>query len=216
MTRSLFITGTDTAVGKTRVAVQCVRDLVAQGVRVGVMKPVAAGWLPQHPGRNEDALALQAAGNVTLPYELVNPYCLERPTSPHLAAQAAGVTIDLAVIVAAYRRIQAQSDAVVVEGAGGWLAPISAEISKTPALASSGTMEAVATALGLPVLLVVGLRLGCLSHALLTARAIQQGPLPLAGWYANHIDPHFADVAGYTASLRQWLGPPAGTLAFEP
>jgi len=166
-----FITGTDTGVGKTWVAVALTRALVARGARVAVMKPVAAGGVRTAGGFcNDDALELLGASNVKAPYEEVNPWMLSMPASPHLAARHDGVTIGHERILAAYQRLAARSDLVVVEGAGGWLAPIS----------GSETMATIAERLALPVILVVGLRLGCLNHALLTRAAIRASGLPLA------------------------------------
>lgn len=204
--RSFFLAGTDTGVGKTWVATALLRELARSGCRAAGMKPVAAGAEPTPDGlRNEDALALQAAGAVELPYELLNPVCLPQPTSPHLAAAAAGKTIDLAQIRSAYEQICARSDVIVVEGAGGWLAPIG-----PPAHAGEPgpTMQEVALALGLPVVLVVGLRLGCLNHALLTAAAIRQSGLVFAGWIANPVDPDFRHAERYLGALSERLAAP--------
>src|SRR5690242_19975746 len=162
--KGFFITGTDTGVGKTRVAVALTRALVARGLRTAVMKPVAAGAIDTPDGpRNDDALELLGASNVAAAYEDVNPWLLATPASPHLAARADGVTIRHETIVASYWRLAAMSDVLVVEGAGGWLAPISA----------TATMADIAEKLALPVILVVGMRLGCLNHALLTREAIR-------------------------------------------
>lgn len=200
--QSLFVAGTDTAVGKTWVATRLLAAWAASGVRAAGMKPVAAGAeLTAHGWRNDDALALAAAGTVRVPYEWTNPVCLPDATAPHLAAARAGIRIDLDVIAQAYAAIRAQSDRVAVEGAGGWFAPISAAGGGRP----GQTMQEVARALELPVVLVVGLRLGCLSHALLTAEAIRGSGLTLAGWIANPIDPAFADATDYTGSLAGWL-----------
>lgn len=195
----LFVTGTDTGVGKTRVAVALIRGLARDGKRVAAMKPVAAGAVREPEGlRNDDALQLAAAANVAAPYERVNPYCLAEPVSPHIAAEAAGIEIDPAVIRREFDQLAASSDCVVVEGAGGWLAPIG----------GSRTMEAVALALDLPVVLVVGLRLGCLNHALLTAQAVRASGLELAHWVANAIEPQFERAAENVARLSAVLGPP--------
>jgi dethiobiotin synthetase len=204
--RGLFVAGTDTGVGKTRVAVRLIREHVGAGLRVAAMKPVAAGALAGPQGlRNDDALALQAAANVPAPYELVNPYCLAAATSPHLAARAAGVNIEPGRVFEAYATLAARADIVVVEGAGGWLAPIGEQLS----------MADIAVALGLPVVLVVGLRLGCLSHALLTSDAIEAAGLALQGWYANQIEPQFGEVAAYLDSLRLRLpAPQLGVMAY--
>ena len=176
--KGFFITGTDTGVGKTRVAVALTRALVARGVRTAVMKPVAAGGIRTPAGlRNEDALELLAASNVQAPYEDVNPWMLSTPASPHLAARADGVAIRHERIVAALDRLKAAADLVIVEGAGGWHAPISA----------TETMADIAGNLALPVILVVGMRLGCLNHALLTRDAIRARGMVFAGWIANKL-----------------------------
>jgi len=204
--QSLFIAGTDTGVGKTWVATRLLAALGAAGLRAAGMKPVAAGAeATSHGLRNDDALELQFAASVRLPYEWVNPCCLADATSPHLAARRAGKTIDIPAIKAAFDRICTESDVIVVEGAGGWLAPVGDP--ETPGEAGP-TMEDIARALGLPVLLVVGIRLGCISHALMTAEAIRRGGLPLAGWVANPIDPEFADRRDYVESLQLRLAAP--------
>jgi dethiobiotin synthetase len=198
--QSLFIAGTDTGVGKTWVATRLIAALAAAGHRVAGMKPVAAGAeLTSHGWRNDDALDLAAAGNVRLPHEWTNPVCLPRATSPHLAAREAAAPVRLETISAAFEMIRPRTDVIIVEGAGGWLAPIADPAEPgTP----GPTMQEVALALGLPVVLVVGIRLGCLNHALLTAAAIERAGLPLAGWIANPVDPGFADTAAYVDSLR--------------
>ena len=199
MSGGLFVTGTDTGVGKTVVARLIVRALVSTGVRVAVMKPVAAGCVMTAAGpRNADALGLIADSNVVMPYATVNPYCLAAPVSPHLAAREAGVSIELPRIQASFSALQAVADQVVVEGAGGWLAPLN----------EREFMADLAVALGLPVLLVVGLRLGCLNHTLLTVAAIRQRRLVLAGWIANHIDADFPRAAENVATLAQHIGMP--------
>ena len=206
LARSVFIAGTDTGVGKTRVAAALVRHLAGSGLRVAGMKPVAAGAERTAAGlRNEDALLLAAAANVELPYGLVNPLCLEAPTSPHLAARRSGVTLDLAPVLEAYARISAAADVVVVEGAGGWLTPL-ADDGGSSGLGLS--MADLAQALGLPVLLVVGLRLGALNHALLTAAAIRARGLELGGWIANCVECGFPDTEDYVQSLRRRLDAP--------
>ncbi|HEU5137864.1 MAG TPA: dethiobiotin synthase [Steroidobacteraceae bacterium] len=174
--QGFFVTGTDTGVGKTLVTVALTRAFVARGLRTAVMKPVAAGIVQTADGpRNDDALELLAASNVSAPYEDVNPWLLTTPSSPHLAARHDGVSISHDRILAAHRRLAPRADLVLVEGAGGWLAPIS----------SIATMADIAQKLELPVIFVVGLRLGCLNHALLTREAIRSCELPFAGWIAN-------------------------------
>lgn len=201
--QSLFIAGTDTGVGKTWVATRLLAALAGTGLRAAGMKPVAAGAeMTSHGWRNDDALDLAAAANVRLPYELVNPACLPEATSPHLAASRAGSPINLDVIRQAFELIKSQSDVIIVEGAGGWLAPI----GPTPTHGQPGpTMQDVALRLGLPVVLVVGLRLGCLSHALLSAAAIRASGLPLAGWIANPVDAGFRDAPACRDSLVERL-----------
>lgn len=198
-TQSVFVAGTDTGVGKTHVSVALLRRFAELGFDVAGMKPVAAGAVRTAAGlRNDDAVDLAAAANVSAPYELINPVCFELPSSPHLAARAARAAVDLNLIVAAFRELATRADLVVVEGAGGWLAPID----------DRRTMEDVALALGLPVVLVVGIRLGALSHALLTAQAIERSGLTLAGWIANPIDTSFAGAEDYVRSLEERLGAP--------
>ncbi len=195
-----FVTGTDTGVGKTLVTVALTRALVQRGLRTAVMKPVAAGIMetPQGP-RNDDALELLAASNVKSAYEDVNPWLLTTPASPHLAARHDGVSIDSEKILTAFRRLAAESDVVMVEGAGGWLAPIS----------SVATMADIAGKLALPVIFVVGMRLGCLSHALLTREAIRSYGLPFAGWIANkmHSEMALADANIDTLASRFGAAP---------
>jgi dethiobiotin synthetase len=203
--QSLFVTGTDTGVGKTWVAVQLIKAMAATGHKVAGMKPVAAGVIDTPDGpRNDDALALLGAGNVELPCQLVNPVCLPRATSPHLAAAESGFAVDTGAIMQAYNLIRSRSDWVVAEGAGGWLAPIG---TATPGT-NGPTMQDVAVALGLPVLMVVGIRLGALSHALLTADAIRRSGLPFAGWAANCLDRGFADTEQYIESIALRLPEP--------
>ena len=177
---SLFITGTDTGVGKTLVSAAVLHALARYHPRVVGMKPVAAGTeLIDGVPANDDVLALRAASNCRVPPELDNPVLLPDPVSPHIAAARAGVRIDIAHLVACHRALAQWADAVVVEGAGGFQVPLSA----------TETGADLAQALGLPVVLVVGLRLGCLNHALLTAESIRARGLTLAGWVANHVDP---------------------------
>jgi dethiobiotin synthetase len=198
--RGLFVTGTDTGAGKTVVACALVRGLVATGARVAVMKPIASGSLPTPQGlRNEDALALQQAANIALPYESINPYCFEPPVSPHIAADEAGITIDVGTIVQKYRLMAALADWVVVEGAGGWLAPVN----------GTQAMADLCVALGVPALMVVGVRLGCLNHARLTRQAILARGVPLAGWVASIVDGSMLRLEENLATLAQVLGEPA-------
>lgn len=177
---SLFVTGTDTGVGKTLVSATLLHTLARHHPRVVGMKPVAVGTVRINGVESHhDVLALRAASTCAVPPALDNPVLLPDAVSPHLAAARAAVRIDLAHLVSCHRELTKRADAVVVEGAGGFLVPLSA----------IETGADLAQALGLPVVLVVGLRLGCLNHALLTAEAIRNRGLVLAGWVANHVDP---------------------------
>jgi dethiobiotin synthetase len=199
MPRSLFITGTDTGVGKTLVSCALIHALKVQGLKVAGMKPVASGSEQTSAGlRNADALALQQAANVTAEYSLINPYCFAPAIAPHLAARQVGVSIQLPVLLSAYQQLQQRADCVVVEGAGGWRVP----------LEPAGYLSEFPEALQLNVILVVGLRLGCLNHALLTAEAIQSGPCRLLGWVGNSVDAEFAQRDENLATLTQRLAAP--------
>jgi dethiobiotin synthetase len=199
MHQGFFVTGTDTGVGKTLAAAALTRALVARGLRVAVMKPVASGSDPTPEGpQNSDALTLMAAANVTAPYEVVNPYCFLPAIAPHIAAREARVEIDLTLLRSRFHSLASTSDCVIVEGAGGWLAPLS----------DTATMADLAAALSLPVLLTVGLRLGCLNHALLTRESLATRGTPFAGWIANAIEPHFDRAAENLAALSARLGAP--------
>jgi dethiobiotin synthetase len=197
--RGVFITGTDTGVGKTVVATGLAHALVQRGLRVAGMKPIASGAERTPEGlRNEDALELMRACNVPAPYPVVNPYCFEPPISPHIAAKEAGIPVDLATIRSVFLGLAAQADCTIVEGAGGWYAPVSDRQS----------MADLAQAIGTPVLLVVGLRLGCLNHASLTREAIEARQVPWAGWVANEIDPEMNRREDNLATLEKLLGEP--------
>lgn len=200
MTLSYFITGTDTGVGKTLVSCALLHALGQRHGRAVGMKPVAAGADTTAEGFliNEDVSALRAAGNMQVPAELDNPYIFAEPVSPHIAARLAGQRIDLAVIEQRYRQLATLADAVVVEGAGGFCVPLN----------DTETSAELAQRLGLPVVLVVGLRLGCLNHALLTQEAILSRGLTLAGWVANRIDPNMASAVDNLDTLRARLAAP--------
>lgn len=188
MSRGLFVTGTGTGIGKTVAAVALLRALVASGRRAVGMKPVSAG-VDGGAQVNADVAALERAGNVDAPLAERNPYAFAPPIAPHVAAARAGIAIDLERIAGAYALLAARADAVVVEGAGGPLVPIDARRD----------MLDVARRLRLPVVLVVGVRLGCLNHALAAELAIRARGLELAGWIANRIDPAM-EAAGDTLS----------------
>lgn len=203
--RGFFVTGTDTGVGKTRVAVALIHDLRAQGLRVAAMKPVSAGC---EPGKlNDDVVALMHAANVDADVTDVNPYAFTEAVAPHIAAQRVGVTMDLSVITAAYSRLASRADVVVVEGAGGWRVPLNAH----------DDVADLAVRLGLPVVLVVGLRLGCLNHAVLTADAIVSRHLPWAGWVGNHIEPAMTHLSANVEALNIRLPEPClGMQDYQP
>lgn len=182
MSGGFFVTGTDTGVGKTRVSAGLIAALRGQGLRVAGMKPVASGCTATPAGlRNADALELIAASGLDLPYEWVNPYAFAPAIAPHLAAADVGVTIRFDAIAQTLGELVGEADCVVVEGVGGWRVP----------LGPDGDVADLAMRLKLPVLLVVGLRLGCLNHAALTAADIRRCGLPLAGWVGNAIETGF-------------------------
>jgi dethiobiotin synthetase len=179
MKQSFFITGTDTGIGKTYVACQLIRHYVAQGYRVVGMKPVAAGCdLVNGQWVNEDVALLTQASNVPAPMHLVNPYCFKDPIAPHIAAEKEGIEIQLDVIQRAYAELSGLADIVVVEGAGGLLVPLNAHY----------TIADLIARLNIPVLFVVGMRLGCINHALLTMEVMQARGLTVSAWVANPID----------------------------
>jgi dethiobiotin synthetase len=195
----IFVTGTDTSCGKTEVSLGVMLALQRRGLQVLGMKPVASGCDGTTSGlRNEDARRLLAQGSTRVAYELVNPYALAPPIAPHIAAGQAGVTIELERICAAYQQLAAQGDWVVVEGVGGWRVPLGPSLS----------VSDLPPALGLPVVLVVGLRLGCLNHALLTAESIRARGSRLAGWVANQIDPQMLVRQENLATLAALIDAP--------
>lgn len=191
-----FITGTDTEIGKTFVSSLLIKILVDEGLKVSGMKPVASdaknidGVL-----QNEDALTLMQAANVDADYSLVNPYVFAEAVSPHIAAEDAGVEIDLNKIKNNLDVLEKKSDVVVVEGVGGWYAPLSYDT----------TVADLARVLNTPVIIVVGLRLGCLNHALLTVQAIRHSGVPIAGWMANHVEEHFSSAEKNIETLKAFL-----------
>ena len=197
--QGFYITGTDTGIGKTVVSCALLQALCARGQRAIGMKPVASGCESTPQGwHNDDALALQAASDPRPEYADLNPYALPLPLAPELAARDAGVDIELAIILAAHARLQAQADVVIVEGVGGWAAPLSASLQQAD----------VVRALDVPVVLVVGLRLGCLNHAILSARAITADGCRLAGWIGNAIDPGMACREEHRGMLQSRLSAP--------
>ena len=208
MSFGVYVTGTDTGIGKTLTSSALLHALRAHGLRAAGMKPVASGCERIDGGwRNADALALQAAGRPGIAYADIIPFALEHPLGPELAARDAGVEVALAPILDAHARLVAQADAVVVEGVGGWAAPLSASLMQAD----------LVRALRLPVVLVVGLRLGCLNHALLSARAIVDDGVHMAGWIASHVDPDMERVEDNLTMLRERLPAPCwGVLPHAP
>ncbi len=190
-----FVTGTDTGVGKTLVACSLLRAFAARGMTAAGMKPVASGVTPGAAG---DVEQLVAAANVAAPREEVNPYGFAPPIAPHIAAQQAGVRIELKRIERAFHALAARTQVVVVEGIGGFNVPLGPDVDTTQ----------LATRLALPVVLVVGMRLGCLNHALLTTEVITARGLKLAGWVANHIDPEMVAAAENVQALEQCIPAP--------
>lgn len=193
---SYFITGTDTGVGKTLVSCALLHAFAARGKKAIGFKPVAAGC--DEDGRNDDAICLRAASSVQAPYDRINPYCFPLAIAPHLAARQAGTRIEFLHILAAYRELAGQADEVIVEGVGGFRVPLN----------ETQDGADLARQLGLQVILVVGMRLGCLNHALLTVRAIADHQLECAGWVANVLDADMPALQENIAALRERIAAP--------
>ena len=198
MKQAFFITGTDTGVGKTYVACQLIRDYVAKGYKVVGMKPVAAGedfinseWV------NDDVLKLEAASNIKAPRRLVNPYSFKEPIAPHIAAQLAGVEIKLAVLKQAFAELSQLADIVIIEGAGGFLVPLN----------ETQSMADLANSLNAPIILVIGMKLGCINHSLLTIEAIKNRNCTINSWVANPIMPKMPYLATNIATIAKKLHP---------
>lgn len=200
MSGGVFITGTDTGCGKTFVSVGLLRGLRQRGLRVAGMKPVASGCEQDGDGClvNADALALRAASSAAWDYTVINPYALPEPIAPQFAAERRGRHIETGPIEEAYRQLAADCDRVVVEGIGGWRVPLSALL----------TTRDLPLLLETPVVLVVGMRLGCISHALLTAEALAADGVYFHGWVANHLDPDYSTASETQATLSERLAAP--------
>ena len=194
--RGWFITGTDTEIGKTFVACALLHAFRRTGVTALAMKPIAAGFDEQ--GVNEDVERLLAASSFAAPRALVNPYGFRAAIAPHIAAEEEGRCIELPHIAASLTKLQTMADVVLVEGVGGFCVPLGA----------GGDTADLASLLGLPLILVVGMRLGCINHALLTQQAIAARGLPLAGWVANRIDPAMSRFSENLAALQARLPAP--------
>lgn len=196
MGKGFFITGTDTDVGKTTVALGLMSALQQKGLIVAAMKPVSAGCIQTPQGlRNDDAVRLMEQASIDLPYDLVNPYPFAAPVAPHIAAAELNVHMNIDVIKNAYQQIAEQVDVVIVEGAGGWLVPLN----------ETQTMADVASALQLDVIQVVGLRLGCLNHALLTSASVAAQGLTQVGWVANQLSENMQNPSENYQALQQRL-----------
>ena len=196
MKSSYFLTGTDTEIGKTFITCALLQHGQKLGLKVAGIKPIAAGT--DALGKNEDVEQIRAASNVSLPDATLNPYCFSAAVAPHIAADEAGISIDFAKITAACESAREQADLVIVEGVGGFIVPLGANQDSAD----------LAVTLGLPIILVVGMRLGCINHALLTAEAINQRGLKIAGWVANRIDPSMARFDENLATLQRLIKAP--------
>ncbi|PKO33164.1 MAG: dethiobiotin synthase [Betaproteobacteria bacterium HGW-Betaproteobacteria-7] len=196
MKQAYFLTGTDTEIGKTFVTCALLHRARQLGLSAVGLKPVAAGT--NAAGRNDDVEAIRAASSLQLPASIVNPYCFAAAIAPHLAAAEEGRSIDFAPIVSACRQAEQVADIVIVEGVGGFRVPLGA----------AGDSADLTVALGLPVIFVVGMRLGCINHALLTVEAIAARGLTLAGWVANRIDPTMSRFEANLQTLQDLLPAP--------
>ncbi|WP_372361404.1 dethiobiotin synthase [Xanthomonas sp. NCPPB 1325] len=205
---AFYVTGTDTGIGKTMGSTALLHALRARGRTAVGMKPVASGCERTAQGwRNEDALALQAASDPQPDYATLNPYALPAPLAPELAAADVGVTLSLDPITQAFAQLRTQADVVVVEGVGGWAAPLSADLDQAD----------LVRALQLPVVLVVGVRLGCINHARLTAAAIAADGLDCIGWIANEVDPQMERTEDNIRMLHARLAMPCwGRIPWRP
>ncbi|MBE9561427.1 MAG: dethiobiotin synthase [Proteobacteria bacterium] len=193
----MFITGTDTEIGKTWCTLALIQYFKNQNLRVAGMKPIASGCYHGINGlRNNDAEQILALTGLDIPYNTINPYSFEPPIAPHIAANQIGQNIDLDIILSNYKKLQTQADMVIVEGVGGWRVPINADLS----------LKDMVLAMKIPVVLVIGMKLGCINHALLTAEAIIQDGCHLIGWIANVVDENFLSqqsidtISGYLSA----------------
>ncbi|MBL4851517.1 MAG: dethiobiotin synthase [Gammaproteobacteria bacterium] len=199
MSKGFFVTGTDTGIGKTTISLGLIAALQNVGYKVCAMKPIASGCeIINGELRNDDALQLIKACKQDLNYKQINPYAFKPAIAPHIAAEQAGIEIDITIICKLANKHKANNDYTIIEGAGGWQVPL----NKTE------TVENLAIALNLPVILVVGLRLGCINHALLTRKAIQDSGLVLAGWVANHYNKNIHNAKEIINAINQHIKSP--------
>jgi len=208
MAEGYFITGTDTECGKTEITLGLMQKLQSTGYSVLGMKPVASGAVPTADGlRNEDARRILRQASIPLQYELVNPFAFEPPIAPHVAAEQAGMDIRFGRILESLRELSNQADLVVVEGVGGWRVP----------LGNDGAVSDLAQAMNMPVVLVVGMKLGCINHALLTAESILSGGFNMTGWVANVVQPEMLEQEANIATLKREIAAPClGVVPYMP
>jgi dethiobiotin synthetase len=200
MKNTVYITGTDTDAGKTWASVAIVEAIKRHTAKKIIgMKPVASGCVEtQHGLRNDDALKLQTAGNVDIDYDAINPYALRDATAPEIAAANDGVTLSLWPILNAFEHCLKQADVIVIEGVGGWMAPLSVDLQQLD----------LVRALNCPVIFIVGLKLGCINHARLTERALADDGVHCLGWIAAEVDPALAFASDYFEALQRSLASP--------
>ncbi|NEX23000.1 dethiobiotin synthase [Thiorhodococcus mannitoliphagus] len=200
----VFVTGTDTGCGKTEITLGLMSALQSRGLRILGMKPVATGCEQDAEGlRNADAEQIRAQGSCDAPYGVVNPFAFSPPIAPHIAAGEAGVAISTTTMVTAFQSLRGEAEFVVVEGVGGWRVPLGPEL----------WLGDIPKALDLPVILVVGLKLGCLNHAILTVESIQSAGVKLAGWIANQVEPAMLERDANLATLGALIQAPCiGTI----
>ena len=199
MTKTFYITGTDTDAGKTWVTTECLKALCSVNIKAVGMKPIASGCDMTREGlRNDDALKLIAASSLALPYEWINPIALREPTAPQIAAKHDRIEISLEPILTSYVRVQEKTDVILVEGVGGWLAPLSDTLDQAD----------LVRALNCPVILVVGLKLGCINHARLTEQALAADGMQCVGWIAANTDPDLIFAGEYFDALQRSMQTP--------
>ena len=197
--KAIFITGTDTGIGKTFYSCRLLETLNAKNYSTLAMKPVAAGATNNHGTlKNEDAVDLQQCASVKLSYQEVNPYCFSAAIAPHIAADKEGQKISLKFIQDQFLKLKEKADFVIVEGVGGWQVPLN----------GSQTIADLAALLQIPLVLVVGIRLGCINHALLTVNSIQQSSVSFAGWVANILEPEMSALDENIITLQQLIPVP--------